>query len=61
MLPPKYRRFPISCFERNQFGSNQPTNSISSKLIINSIKLNRHCKIALGRVLTEFKAELLNE
>ena len=36
-------------------------NSISSRLIINSIKLSRHCKIALGRVFTEFKAELLNE
>ena len=36
-------------------------NSISSRLIINSIKLSRHCKIALGRVFIEFKAELLNE
>ena len=36
-------------------------NSISSRLIINSIKLSRHCKIALGRVFTEFKAQLLNE
>ena len=36
-------------------------NSISSRLILNSIKLSRHRKIALGRVFTEFKAELLNE
>ena len=64
MLPPKYRCFPISFFERNQFVSNPPThlkNSISSRLILNSIKLSRHRKIALGRVFTEFKAELLNE